>query len=42
MCQSIGSFEKRVYMYAYELQTPSKSNHGNNPSIKTPVILFHV
>jgi hypothetical protein len=42
MCQSIGSFELCVWMYAHEHETPLKSSHGKNPSIETPVALFHV
>jgi hypothetical protein len=42
MCQPIGSFEKCVYMYVHELQTPPKSNHSKYFSIEIPVTLFHV
>jgi hypothetical protein len=40
MYQSIGSFEKCVWMYAHEYETPFKRNHDKNPSIETLLHYF--
>jgi hypothetical protein len=40
MCQSIGSFERCVWMYAHKHETPLKSNHDKNPSIETLLHYF--